>query len=275
MVAPTTRRMFLVVPDCYFVRLSEDRFRATEHTGGAWSLTEQHIAPLTGLAVHVIERALGEDPGRVLGRISFEILGPVAIEEVSFRVGVVRPGRTIELVESVASCRGRDVLICRAWRMVTGDTAAVADGLPDPIPAPHDVPPWDMAALWPGGFIASIDVRRAEDSAPGRATAWVDTPLPLVADEPVSALARYVGLVDTANGIGVRESPEEWMFPNLDLSIDLFRQPVPGPVGLQNHVTFGPGGVGLTSTVLHDLEGPVGRALQILTVRDLRPTATP
>ena len=268
--------MVFVVPDCYFVRLAadagEDRFLATEHTGGAWSLTEQHIAPLTGLGVHVIERHLalpGVDDTLAIGRITFDILGVVPIEEVTFRVSVVRPGRSIDLVEAVGSCRGRDVLVVRAWRMAVGDTSPVAGGLPPTMPAPADVPAWDMAGVWPGGFIASIDVRRTADSAPGAATAWVDTPLPLVADEPVSILARFVGLVDTANGIGVREDPREWMFPNLDLSIHLFRQPVPGPVGIANHVTFGPDGRGLTAAVLHDLDGPVGRAAQSLTVRRL------
>ncbi|MBZ5740622.1 thioesterase family protein [Nocardioides mangrovi] len=265
-----------MVPDCYFVPLSSDstdvRYLATEHTGGAWSLTEQHIAPLTGLGVHVIERhlaALGLGDGKAVGRVTFDILGVVPIEEVTFRVSVVRPGRSIDLVEAVASCRGRDVLVVRAWRMATGDTTSVAGGPPTSMPAPVDVPAWDMTAVWPGGFIASIDVRRTADSAPGRATAWIDTPIPLVADEPVSTLARFIGLVDTANGIGVRESPREWMFPNLDLSVHLFRQPVPGPVGIANHVTFGPDGLGLTSSVLHDVAGPVGRAAQSLTVRRL------
>jgi hypothetical protein len=32
-------------------------------------------------------------------------------------------------------------------------------------------------------------------------------------------------------------------------------------------VSFGSDGIGLTSTVLHDLEGPFGRAEQILTIR--------
>jgi hypothetical protein len=261
----------------YFVRLSEDRYLATDLTAGAWSLTEQHIAPLTGLSVHAIERHLagpdgpdgpGGSDGKAIGRITFDILGVVPIEEVELRISVPRPGRSIDLVEAVASCRGRDVLVTRVWRMATAATESVAGGVPDPIPAPADVPVWDMSSVWPGGFIGSIDVRRTDDSRPGHATAWIDTAVPLV-DEPVSTLARYIGLVDTANGIGVRESPQEWMFPNLDLTIHLFRQPVPGPVGLQNHVTFGPDGLGLTSAVLHDLAGPVGRAAQTLTVRRL------
>jgi hypothetical protein len=59
------------------------------------------------------------------------------------------------------------------------------------------------------------------------------------------------------------------MFPNVDLTIHLHRQPVPGPVGLETAVTFGPTGQGLTSSVLHDEAGPLGRANQLLTIRPL------
>jgi len=55
--------------------------------------------------------------------------------------------------------------------------------------------------------------------SPGRTTAWLTTPLAIVAGEPVSDLARFALLVDTANGIAVRHRPEEWQFPNVDLTI--------------------------------------------------------
>ena len=43
-----------------------------------------------------------------------------------------------------------------------------------------------------------------------------------------------------------------------------------GWVGFDTQVAFGPTGLGLTSSVLHDIEGPVGRAQQMLTVRPFR-----
>ncbi len=103
----------------------------------------------------------------------------------------------------------------------------------------------------------------------GAATVWLATPVALVADEPVSELARFVGLVDTANGIAVRRSPRGWMFPNVDLTTHLHRQPAGRWEGLATTVVFGPDGAGLTTTVLHDLTGPAGRAGQPLTVRPL------
>jgi hypothetical protein len=61
-----------------------------------------------------------------------------------------------------------------------------------------------MSDLWPGGYIASLDVRPVAPPRPGRATVWVCTPLDLVACVPASPLASFLALVDTANGIAVR-----------------------------------------------------------------------
>ena len=82
-------------------------------------------------------------------------------------------------------------------------------------------------------------------------------------------MASFVKLLDTANGVAVRESPLEWMFPNVDLTVHLFRQPEGHWVGLDTTVAFGPTGLGLTSSVLHDRRGQVGRAEQSLTVRPM------
>jgi hypothetical protein len=252
-------------PDAYFVGLGTGRYRATAHTGGAWAEAEQHISPMVGLCVHEVETLL---PSPLLvSRIGVDILGTIPVAEFSLAVSVVRPGRTIELVEAVASYAGRAVVVARLWRLAATDTTPVAGGFDAPLP--RELPPWEMASVWPGGYIASLDVRRSSDAVPGRASAWLTSPLALVAGADSSTLARYAMLLDTANGICVREDPRRWIFPNVDLTIHLHRQPVPGPVGLETTVTFGPTGQGLTHSVLYDAAGPVGRASQTLTIRPL------
>lgn len=253
------------VPDAYFVGLAEGRFRATAHTSGAWSQHEQHISPTVGLCVHELETRLPSD--LLVSRIAVDILGTVPVAEVEVDVAVVRPGRTIELVEATVTHAGRAVLVARAWRLLAADTATVAGGHDAPLPA--DPGPWDMTSVWPGGYIASLAVRRSPDAVPGRACAWVDSPLALVDGVASSPLARFAMLVDTANGLSVREDPRTWMFPNVDLTVHLHRPPVAGPVGFATTVTFGATGQGLTHSVLHDAAGPVGRASQVLTVRPL------
>lgn len=256
------------VPDAassYYTRIDDTRFAPTEHVGGAWRDDEQHFAPVAGLITHAIELATA-DSGLQVSRLTFEILGVMLAQETDVRVETVRPGRTISLVEATMTVAGRVVVRARAWLLAPQDTTAVAGGESAPMLASDALPEWHPAETWPGGYIASLRARRSSEE-PGRGQAWLSTDVELVAGVPVGALARFVGLVDTANGIAVRRPPSEWVFPNLDLTVHLHRQPVGLPVGLDTTVTFGPDGVGLTSSVLHDLDGPVGRAEQILTVR--------
>ncbi|MEU1185352.1 thioesterase family protein [Streptomyces sp. NPDC005820] len=259
--------------DSYFESVDDHRYKPTPHVGGAWDTEEQHFSPLGGLVVHALDRhrAAGPDDGLLLSRISYDILGRLALDECEIRVETVRPGRTIALLEAVVRIAGRPVVRARAWYLAGFDTGAVAGtGSADgPLTPPGELASWPMAEVWPGGYIASLDVRPVAPPRPGRTTAWISTPLDLVAGVPVGPLASYVALVDTANGIAVRQPPTAWMFPNVDLTIHLHRQPRGRWTGLDTTVDFGPSGQGLTSTVLHDVDGPVGSAQQILTVRPL------
>lgn len=252
----------------YFERTGESTFRATEHVSGAWVEEEQHIAPALGLLAHAVERDRDarRDDGLVLARLSYDILGTVPVAEVGVEVRVLRPGRTIELVEATMAHGGRDAVRLRAWLMRPGDTTGIAGtGLPG-IAAPEAMEPWDPTTVWPGGFIASVEVRR-DQKEPGRAAYWVRTGQDLVADEEVSRTAAFAGLLDISNGMTVRADPREVAFPNIDLTAHLFAQPRGEWVGFDTTVTFGESGVGLTHSVVHDRGGPVGTHAQVLTVR--------
>jgi hypothetical protein len=251
----------------YFERTGETTFRPTQHVSGAWDPAEQHIAPALGLLAHVVECDRdARRGGLVIGRLSYDILGKVPVEEVQTEVRVSRPGRTVELVEATLGHHGRTAVLLRAWLLQPNDTADLeATPLPR-IPPPSSMPAWSPTTVWPGGFIASAEVRRAE-AEPGRASFWVRTPLPLIRDEQVSRLASTAGLLDIANGMTVRASPRKVAFPNVDLTAHLFTEPRGDWVGFDTRVTFGPTGIGLTTSVLHDVHGPIGISSQILSIR--------
>lgn len=253
----------------YFVRLDEHRYRPTPLTGGAWSTAEQHISPVNGLIVHAVERYCAErgPDGMAIGRIGVDILGVLGIEPFDLEVSVVRPGRTVELIEAVVTSAGRPAVRARVWRSIVQDTGRVAGGEAEPLWGPERLEPMELTGVWSGGYIGSLEVRPIGALKPGRAAAWVTTPARLVAGEPVSDLARLVGLVDTANGLCVRESPQEWLFPNLDLTVHMHRRPGGAWLGLDTTVVFGGAGQGVTSSVLHDEAGHFGYAQQVLTVR--------
>ncbi|WP_104134013.1 thioesterase family protein [Cryobacterium sp. Y62] len=259
--------------DAYFAPIAPGRYRPTDYAGGAWQADEIHFSPLGGLIVHAIDRhRTATDKGsndKKLGRISFDILGFLAADVCEITVDTIRPGRTIELLEATVIIAGRAAVLARAWYIATTDTTAVAGGESVPLPSPDTGVPGSMADTWPGGFVASLEMSTLAPPQPGKASAWLRTDVALVAGQPSSPHASFIALVDTANGVAVRESPMDWMFPNLDLTIHLYRQPTGNWVGLDTTVTFGAAGLGLTSSVLHDELGAIGRAEQILTVRPM------
>lgn len=265
-------------PRAYFVRLAapetgEDgvrrsRVRSTVHAQGAWRPEELHMASTSGLLVHEIS-AIADAGHLRIARLSYDILGTLWAGELDVETKVVRPGRTIELVESTLTARGRTVLVCRAWLLSTSDTTAV-ENLPDEPLTPREQCSGDNTLKsWDGGFIASLSGVAAPDHAPGHGRIWVSTELDMVDGEPTSDLTRLMGLADTANGIApvMEPCPGGYFYPNVDLQIHLFRAPAGSWLGLANQVTVGTDGIGLTSSVLHDEAGPFAHAEQTLTVR--------
>ncbi|SDR84920.1 Thioesterase-like superfamily protein [Microlunatus soli] len=256
----------------YYRRTSPTTFAPTEHVQGAWRETEQHMGPVSGLLTHALETT-SPRPDLQLCRISYEILGVIAADESTVEVEVVRPGRTIEMLEARMIIGGRTAVRATGWRLAIGDTAAVAGGQPEPLPAPNTWPSSDISTFWSGGYIDSLDFHIDPASEPGSCRAWLSTEIDLVEGEPSSDLARFTALVDAANGIAARQPPKEWLYPNTDLTLHFFRTPRFAEddhrVGLDARAIWGPSGVGLTSTTLYDAAGPVGRAEQILTVRPM------
>ncbi|MFI5061375.1 MAG: thioesterase family protein [Actinomycetales bacterium] len=257
----------------YFEKVGPGRFHPTRYAGGAWGDAEIHFSPLGGLIVHVIEEFVAKHhgDGMLLSRVGFDILGFLAADECEIRVETVRPGRTIRLVEATVEIADRTVVRARAWYLAAFDTVSVAGGEEERLASVEGLASSSMTAVWPGGFVASLDLRPVGPAHPGRGAVWLSTATTLVAGEEASALASWLALVDTANGVAVRQPPQEWMFPNVDLTIHLHRQPGGRWVGLDTTVTFGPTGQGVTSSVLHDLDGPVGYAQQSLTLRPQDP----
>lgn len=252
----------------YFRQIDARTFVPTAHVGGAWNVAEQHVAPAIGLLVHVVEmdhRTRHSSPLQI-ARLSYDIWGTIPMEEVTVEVSVLRPGRTIELVEARLCHEGRPAIVLRAWLMRAYDSQDVAAVNFAPMPPPDAMLDWNPSSIWAGGFIASAQVRRQEDH-PGRARCWVRSHTALIEQQDVSATARAMSLVDIANGLTPLGAPKDLAFPNLDLTAHIFRAPVGEWIGFDISVASGPGGIGLTHSILHDIYGSFGAMAQCLTVR--------
>ena len=257
----------------YFERLGSERFRIDDSVRGSWSPNDAHIAAILGLTAHIVERHRDQrrDDGLQIGRIAYEIFGTMDMtvsDILDADVRIVRPGRTIELVEVALTHRDRISVLAHAWLMRPYDTVNLAGSGAPTMPGRDAM--GDQVSMAPDGsfgFVSTIDMHRMSDK-PGHGWAWMRPQLPLLEGEPVSATARALGVVDVANGVGRLLDPKLAMYPNIDLTAHVFAEPRGQWIGFETTVSFGPTGMGLTSSMLYDEEGtPFGGIHQMNTVR--------
>ena len=235
---------------------------------GAWNAHEQHMAPATGVMCAELEAFMPREDLRI-GRVGLDILGLIPLQPFSISTKVLRPGKTIELIEATMVANGRACIVARAWRMQISDTRAIAGTEDCDIKRPEELADWTGMKQWAGGFIESMYFKADAERRAGKGVVWMNNDLEMIEGQTTSSFVHLLGMVDTANGIVPRAKPGEWAFPNLDLHIDLLRLPQGKWLGLDTCQQYGSDGIGLTSSVLHDELGVFGRSEQILTLRPM------
>src|SRR3954454_4770619 len=96
---------------------TDDGFVATALTIGPWDPGLQHAGPPAALLLREAERASGIADGQTV-RLAYDIFAPVPVGPVRITSSVVRPGRRIELVETVLTADDdRPLMRLSAWRM--------------------------------------------------------------------------------------------------------------------------------------------------------------
>jgi hypothetical protein len=246
-----------------------ERFHATFSTTGPWFADAQHAGPPSALIIRALERCDAR-PGTELARVTVELLGPVPAGEVQVRAQVERPGRAVELLAAELVAGGRTVLRARAWRITTGDTAAVALGAAAPLPGPESVTARrERPPGWLPGFIDTVEWRwlRGWLGEPGPGTVWGRQLVPLVAGEQPSPLQRLAVIADSANGAASPLDLLQWLFVNTELTLHLHRAPQGEWIAVDAQTVVGPAGLGTVSGLLFDVDGQVGRCAQALIVR--------
>jgi hypothetical protein len=247
----------------FYEPLGGGRFRSTAHTAGPWDVRSQHAGPPAALLGRALEQT-DQREGTLLSRVTFEILGPVPVAEVEVESHVVRPGRTVELLEARLSAGGRPAMTARAWRMPATEAPGTGDGAGPPPPRPDEEtpPPHDF------GYGHAVEIRFAAGGwfDHGPATAWTRLKVGIVPDEPPTPLQRVLAVADSGNGISAVMSWDEWLLINPELTVHVLRPPVGEWVVLDAVTTISTGGAALARSVLSDDAGPVAYGAQSLLV---------
>ena len=258
--------------DGAFYEASDDGFVATELTRGPWDPGAQHAGPPAALLGREIERVDGSD-GFQVGRVVFEILKPVPIGGVRVEAEVVRPGRSVQLVEATLSNDDGELVRARAWRLRTAEL-----DLPDEVTAVDSAPPGPEEGSTPEFFATGQKVGyhtamewKAVAGAfvePGPATVWMRMRHPLVAGEEPTPLQRALIAADVGNGISAVLDWRTHVFINVDLTVHFERMPEGEWVCVDAVTRPQSSGIGTAESVLSDRRGRIGRAAQSLLIAE-------
>lgn len=116
--------------------------------------------------------------------------------------------------------------------------------------------------------MAAMEWRAARGGfgVPGPAAVWARMRYPLVPGEEPAPLERVLAIADSGNGASWELDISRWHFINPELTVHLHREAAGEWVCLDAQTTISPGGTGLATSVLSDLDGPVGVGAQSLFV---------
>lgn len=266
-----------VPAESFYEPLGEDRFRATGHTVGPWEEGSQHGGPPAALLTRAIEMTSPSWPATT-ARIAFDILRPVPVAEVTVRSRLLRPGRSVELVEAELAVDGRTTMQARGWRIRRADLEL--PGRQDHVGEEFDeVPNFPSEQSpprpgWAGGYLDAIEWRYlgSVTREMGPATVWARMKFPLLPDEEPSGLQRVVTIADSGNGVSSVLPLEDWLFINTELTVHLTAPPRGEWICLQARSHLDPDGFGLATSKLFDRERLVARGSQALYVSRRRTT---
>jgi Thioesterase-like superfamily len=259
------------MPDAFY-EPTEDGFVATELTRGPWDPDAQHAGPPSALLGRAIEELDGGE-GFQVARVTLEILRPVAIGPVRVEASVVRPGRSVQMVEATLSGEEGPLMVARAWRIRSGEISIPDDVVTTPEgplgPEEGDEPEF-FATGQSVGYHTAMEWRSVGGGflEPGPATVWMRMGCELVAGEEPTPLQRTLVAADVGNGISAVLDWGRYVFINVDLSVHLERMPEGDWVCVDAVTLPQRNGIGTAESVLYDERGRIGRAAQALLIAE-------
>jgi hypothetical protein len=156
-----------------------------------------------------VERADGGEGRRVV-RVTCEILRPVPIGVFDVHAEVVRPGKSVDLVEARLSDDDGPLILARGWRIrVAADASPPTDETSRP-PSPDGLPSSPFFETGHNvGYHTAMDVRfvRGGFREAGPATVWMRMKVPLVAGEEPTPLVRVLVAADSGTASVLSSTP--------------------------------------------------------------------
>jgi hypothetical protein len=223
------------------------------------------------LLAHVIETRFGSDD-MMVARFTTDLVRPVPLTRLDVECRLVRPGRRIQVIETILRAGELEVALATALMIRVTDI-----DLPEPPelgwsqPGPPDTFDPVEVRLWTGHQASlvrfhqdAVDIRTLNASfhTPGVGTSWFRLRFPVVAGAATSPFVRTATLADLGNGNSTAIDPKDWLYVNPDVAIAIHR-PLDGQwLGMRSAAHQHATGVGMAESVIFDAAGPIGIVTQ-------------
>ncbi len=256
-----------------FFKERDGVFVGNDPARGPWSADHCHAGPVTGLVVRAAEGAVS--PGKVLTRLTIDVLRPVPVAGIRVTAEVVRETRTLATTRVQVEALDGTVCVTGSSMHLTrkdlGDVPS-APVVPLRLDEAEPGPPLLTGQLHDRSCFSQFHEVRYPPGVgrvPGPKTVWMKVP-PLLEGEDPSPIQSICALADCGNGISWNAPLQEMGFMNTDLTLQIHREPLPGWHASEAVSHWQPNGVGMSQAILHDIDGPVGVALQTLVLHPPR-----
>lgn len=259
-------------PNAFF-DVEDETFIGTAAARGPWSPDHCHAGPVIGLIARAAERA--QDDDKLLIRLSVDLLSPVPMAGIRLSTEVTKSGRNVGMSETtVTDVSGRVCAIGRSLSIREVDLGEVPT-------APSETLRFEDAepGLFPGAkdralplFTSFVEVAYppGQTTENGPKTIWMKT-LPIFEDEQPSPFQRLCGIADCGNGISKNAEISEYAFMNTDITIVRHRVSQSEWLATETRSDWNSVGVGLSTSVIQDDDGPIASVLQPLLLRRQAP----
>jgi hypothetical protein len=238
---------------------------------GPWSPDALHGGPVAALVARAAESFVGGDELQLV-RITLELHRPVPLEPLSLTTSLVRPGRRVQLLDTVVEAGGVEVAWSRALRIRRAskdqrvEPTVPEDAAPDP--PTLGISNSSSQDAYRAFHNEGMEIRYVKGtfSSPGPATAWFRMRCPVVLGEVPSPWQRVAAAADFGNGVSAEIAFGAGLFINPDLTVSVHRPPVGEWICLDARTRFGSPGIGAAESELWDEDGRIGRSVQNLVV---------
>nr|WP_246591111.1 thioesterase family protein [Georgfuchsia toluolica] len=193
-------------------------------------------------------------------RFVLNLTRPVPMVPMQWRTAILHEGKRLQILRATLIHEKREVADMTVVRIRISKS-------PTPVPLRSYPGPEQSQAVPRSHLPRSFELRSVPGSErPGGIAVWMRMGADLFPGQPASPLAHAMCLCDFGSSLCGPLDRSKWIYPNFDLTMHVFREPVGEWLLLDADIETAGLGMALVSGILADQQGAFGRAHQSIII---------